>query len=234
MSRKIIIAIDGYSSCGKSTLAKDLAKELGYVYVDSGAMYRAVTLYCIDNHIIQDGNLHAESLKFAMHDIQVGFRYDPLHNENITLLNGKDVEKEIRSMEVSRFVSQVSALKYVREAMVHLQRQIGKEKGIVMDGRDIGTVVFPKAELKIFLVAKPEIRAKRRFDELKSKGYEVSIKEIVENINHRDQYDTSRAESPLRKALDAIELDNSFLNPGQQLERVLSIARKKIADGVQN
>ncbi|MFB6342818.1 (d)CMP kinase [Saccharicrinis sp. FJH62] len=232
MSKRIIIAIDGYSSCGKSTLAKDLAKELGYVYVDTGAMYRAVTYYCLENHIIQDDNVHAESLKFAMHDIQVGFRYDPLHNENITLLNGKDVEKEIRSMEVSKYVSQVSALKFVREEMVQLQRQIGKEKGIVMDGRDIGTVVFPKAELKIFLVAKPEIRAKRRFDELKSKDYDVSFKEILENINHRDQYDTSRKESPLRKALDAIELDNSMLNQSQQLDKVLSIARKRIADGI--
>ena len=228
MSKRIIIAVDGYSSCGKSTLAKGLAKELGYVYVDTGAMYRAVTLYCLENHIIQDDNLHEESLKFAMHDIQIGFRYDPLLNSNVTLLNGKDVEDKIRTMKVSQFVSQVSALKFVREDMVHLQRQIGKEKGVVMDGRDIGTVVFPKAELKIFLIAKPEIRAKRRFDELNAKGYDVSFEEILENINHRDNYDTSRKESPLRKALDAIELDNSFINQSQQLDKVLTLARKKI------
>lgn len=234
MSRKIIVAIDGFSSCGKSTLAKDLARELSYIYVDTGAMYRAVTLYCLQNGLINDGQVDVDGLKAAMKDIEVGFRFDPKWNGNVTTLNGEDVEEEIRSMAVSGFVSPVSALKFVREAMVDIQRSLGTERGIVMDGRDIGTVVFPDAELKIYLIASPDIRAQRRYDELKAKGQDVSYADILENVTGRDYYDMNRKESPLRKADDAIELDNSHINQEQQLQKVLILAKEIIKNGLQN
>lgn len=228
MSKKIIIAIDGFSSCGKSTLAKDLARKLSYVYVDTGAMYRAITLYCLQNNLIVNGEVNVEGLEQAMPKIDVSFRFDPKRNGNATLLNNCDVEDEIRTMEVSSYVSPVSAIKFVRDAMVLIQRKLGDKRGIVMDGRDIGTVVFPQAELKIYLIASAQIRAQRRYDELKAKGQEVSFNEILENVTGRDAYDMSRKESPLRKADDAIELDNSNINQDEQLALVLKMALEKI------
>jgi cytidylate kinase len=211
--KKITIAIDGFSSCGKSTMAKDLAREVGYIYIDSGAMYRAVTLYSIENGIFNGDVIDTEKLKEAIRDIRITFRPRP-----DTYLNGVNVENKIRTMGVSSKVSPISALDFVREAMVAQQQAMGKEKGIVMDGRDIGTTVFPDAELKIFVTATPEIRAQRRFDELKAKGQEGSFEEILENVKQRDYIDQHREVSPLRKADDALLLDNSNLSIEQQKE----------------
>ena len=215
--RKITIAIDGFSSCGKSTMAKDLAKEIGYIYIDSGAMYRAVTLYCLENSLFNsDGSVNSEELEKHINDISVSFC---LNNETLkpeTFLNGVNVESKIRTMDVSSRVSLVAALGFVREALVKLQQEMGKSKGIVMDGRDIGTVVFPDAELKIFVTASAEIRAKRRYDELMAKGQEVSFDEILKNVEERDRIDQTRAVSPLRKADDAIVLDNSNMTVEEQ------------------
>ena len=216
--KKIIIAIDGFSSCGKSTMAKSLARELGYIYIDSGAMYRAVTLYAIRNNWIPDGKPNVYAIISGIESINITFRFDPVTEKNTTFMNGENIEEEIRRLEVSENVSPVSTIKEVRQAMVKLQQQMGANKGIVMDGRDIGTVVFPQAELKIFMTADPEIRAQRRFLELSSKGQTVSMEEIRQNINQRDYIDQNREESPLRKAGDAIVLDNSFLTPDQQLQ----------------
>ena len=208
-NNKIVIAIDGFSSCGKSTMAKGLAKRIGYIYIDSGAMYRAVTLYCI-NHNLIDGNLIDEnSLKKQMQNIHIEFKINTLSGRPETWLNGKNVEQEIRSMQVSNLVSPVSALKFVRTAMTAQQQALGKTKGIVMDGRDIGTTVFPHAELKIFVTASAETRAKRRLDELKAKGENISYQEVLKNVQERDYIDQNRSESPLKKADDAILLDNS-------------------------
>ncbi len=230
MNKKIIIAIDGYSSCGKSTMAKDLAKKLGYIYVDTGAMYRAVTLYCIKNGIIVNRQLDEEKLRAEINKISVGFVYNPVRNRNETVLNGVNIEDEIRGMKVSNWVSQVSAVAEVRKAMVEQQRLMGKDKGIVMDGRDIGTVVFPNAELKIFMTAMPEIRAQRRYDELSVKKEDIHFDEVLENIKSRDNYDMNRKESPLRKGDDAIELDNSFITPKEQLEWVLARVAEIVAE----
>lgn len=227
-NKKIIIAIDGYSSCGKSTLAKDLARELSYVYVDTGAMYRAITLFCIQNNLIDNGIINEQELKKQIKDIEVTFRFDPKRGGNVTVLNGNDVEDEIRNMEVSNLVSPVSALKFVREELVKLQRKMGAERGIVMDGRDIGTVVFPDAELKLFVVASAEVRAQRRYDELKAKGVEVSMDDILKNVTQRDDIDSNRKESPLRRADDAILLDNTFINQEQQLAKVLQFVKNII------
>jgi len=216
--KKIVIAIDGYSSCGKSTLAKSLARKLGYMYIDSGAMYRAVTLYALRKNWINNGEPDTHAIVSGIDQINITFRFDPETEQNTTYLNGENVEEEIRQLEVSQNVSPVSTIKEVRQAMVKLQQQMGKEKGIVMDGRDIGTVVFPNAELKIFMTADPEIRAMRRFRELESKGLEVSMDEIRRNIGQRDHIDQNRTESPLRKADDAIVLDNSYLTPEEQLQ----------------
>ncbi len=217
MMKKITIAIDGFSSCGKSTMAKDLAKEIGYIYIDSGAMYRAVTLYCLENSLFNsDGSVNSEELEKHINDISVSFC---LNNETLkpeTFLNGVNVESKIRTMDVSSRVSLVAALGFVREALVKLQQEMGKSKGIVMDGRDIGTVVFPDAELKIFVTASAEIRAKRRYDELMAKGQEVSFDEILKNVEERDRIDQTRAVSPLRKADDAIVLDNSNMTVEEQ------------------
>ena len=212
--KKITIAIDGFSSCGKSTMAKDLAREVGYIYIDSGAMYRAVTLYSIENGIFNGDVIDTEKLK----DIRITFRPNPETGRPDTYLNGVNVENKIRTMGVSSKVSPISALDFVREAMVAQQQAMGKEKGIVMDGRDIGTTVFPDAELKIFVTATPEIRAQRRFDELKAKGQEGSFEEILENVKQRDYIDQHREVSPLRKADDALLLDNSNLSIEQQKE----------------
>ena len=216
--KKITIAIDGFSSCGKSTMAKDLAREVGYIYIDSGAMYRAVTLYSIENGIFDGDVIDTEKLKKAIKDIQISFRPNPETGRPDTYLDGVNVENKIRTMGVSSKVSPISALDFVREAMVAQQQAMGKEKGIVMDGRDIGTTVFPDAELKIFVTATPEIRAQRRFDELKAKGQEGSFEEILENVKQRDYIDQHREVSPLRKADDALLLDNSNLSIEQQKE----------------
>jgi len=219
---QITIAIDGHSSCGKSTLAKALAKKLGYVYVDSGAMYRAVTLYFIQNEVdIKD----EEAVKLALLDIDISFKN--LNGKNTTFLNEVNVEDRIRSMEVSDFVSPVATLSIVRRIVVKQQRDLGKEKGIVMDGRDIGTVVFKDAELKIFLTASPNVRTQRRYDELIAKGQQVSKKEVRENLLRRDHIDSTRADSPLRKADDAIEIDNSDLTEVDQLKKALALVKAK-------
>lgn len=227
--KKIIIAIDGFSSCGKSTMAKDLAKEIGYIYIDSGAMYRAVTLYCIKNDIFKPDGIDTELLKKQIDQIHVTFQLDPLTNHPQTYLNGKNVEKEIRTMEVSSKVSPISAIDFVRKALVAQQQEMGKAKGIVMDGRDIGTTVFPNAELKIFVTASPEIRAQRRYDELIAKGQTVHYDEILINVKERDYIDQNRSVSPLRKADDAILLDNSNLTIEQQKEWLSEQYKKAIA-----
>ena len=214
--KKITIAIDGYSSCGKSTMAKDLAREIGYIYIDSGAMYRAVTLYCIEKELFTEKGILVEKLKKDINDIRISFFLNPEDQRPMTCLNGKIVEDRIRNMEVSSRVSQVAALGFVREALVKQQQEMGKNKGIVMDGRDIGTAVFPEAELKIFVTASAEIRAQRRYDELKAKGQEASFEEILANVKERDHIDMTREVSPLRQAEDAIPLDNSHLSIEQQ------------------
>lgn len=216
--KKITIAIDGFSSCGKSTMAKDLAREIGYIYIDSGAMYRAVTLYSIENGIFKGDTINTEELKKRMNDIHISFRIDPETGRPNTYLNGVNVENKIRTMEVSSKVSPISTLDFVRSAMVQQQQAMGNEKGIVMDGRDIGTTVFPNAELKIFVTATPEIRAQRRYDELKAKGQKASFDEILENVKQRDYIDQHREVSPLRKADDALLLDNTELTIQQQKE----------------
>ena len=214
--KKITIAIDGYSSCGKSTMAKDLAREVGYIYIDSGAMYRTVTLYCLENQLFTEEGIDTTKLEAALPDIHISFQLNPDTQRPMTFLNGENVEDRIRTMEVSSHVSPVAALPFVREALVKQQQDMGKEKGIVMDGRDIGTAVFPKAELKIFVVASAEIRAQRRYDELKAKGQEASYDEILANVKERDYIDQNREVSPLRQADDAILLDNSNLTIGEQ------------------
>ena len=219
--KKIIVAIDGYSSCGKSTLAKSLARELGYTYIDSGAMYRVVTLYALRNNLIKEGRPEVKGILEALDSISITFSFDRGLERNTTYLNGENVEEEIRRLEVSENVSPVSTIRDVRVAMVRLQQEMGLNKGIVMDGRDIGTVVFPDAELKIFMTADPGIRAQRRYSELMLKGVSVSMDEIRENISSRDHIDQTRKESPLRKAEDAIVLDNSYLTPDQQLQWAL-------------
>ncbi len=217
--KKIIIAIDGFSSCGKSTMAKDLAKEIGYIYIDSGAMYRAVTLYCLEHNLFNaDGSIRESELKSRMKDIRITFRLNPETQLPMTFLNGTNVEERIRTLEVSSHVSPVAALGFVRQAMVEQQQAMGKEKGIVMDGRDIGTAVFPQAELKIFVTASARIRAQRRYDELKAKGQDVSFEDILKNVEERDRIDQTREISPLRKADDAILLDNSRMTVNEQKE----------------
>lgn len=214
--KKITIAIDGHSSCGKSTMAKDLAREVGYVYVDTGAMYRCVTLYALRHGLFTDEGIQEEALRKAMPEIQITFRFNAEKGRPDTYLNGELVEDLIRSMEVSNHVSPIATLGFVREAMVAQQQQMGKDKGVVMDGRDIGTVVFPDAELKIFVTASAEVRAQRRYDELKDKGMEADYEEILKNVQERDYIDSHRAVSPLRKADDAIELDNSHMTIAEQ------------------
>jgi len=219
---KIIIAIDGHSSCGKSTVAKEIARKLNYIFIDSGAMYRAVTLYCLRHNLINNGIVNIPELRASLGKIKVSFRFNIETNHNDTWLNGENVEQEIRLLTVSQNVSPVAAVAEVRHLLVALQQEMGKSKGIVMDGRDIGTVVFPDAELKIFMTALPDVRAKRRFDELTGKGEKVSYEEIRANIIERDRYDETRQESPLRMAENAIVLDNSYMTREEQLDWVLS------------
>lgn len=214
---QMIIAVDGYSSSGKSTFAKAIAKKLGYLYIDSGAMYRAVTLYSLQNGIIEDHNIDQKKLSRNLDRIKIEFRFNKQTRRNDTYLNGKNVEEGIRGIRVSDHVSDISKIKFVREKMVEFQQEMGKDKGIVMDGRDIGTVVFPDAELKIFMTAGVEIRAERRYKELIEKGLSVSFEQVRENIVKRDRIDENRKESPLRKAEDAIVLDNSHMTPDEQM-----------------
>lgn len=216
-----IIAIDGYSSCGKSTLAKELARELGFVYIDSGAMYRAVTLYFIRHGIALD---NTEAIGVALDAIQLDFV--PNGTQTRILLNGEDVSEAIREMHVSNQVSEVSAIKAVRQAMVAQQQQLGKKRNIVMDGRDIGTTVFPDADLKVFMTADPKVRAERRYLELREKGEEVTLEEVFENLAHRDYIDTTREESPLVRAGDAVVLDNTQLTREEQLQFVKGLVRQ--------
>ena len=215
--KKIIIAIDGFSSCGKSTMAKALARNIGYLYFDSGAMYRAVALYCMQNGLINDTKIDIETLRGKMQDIQITFEADPDTKNSLTFLNGVNVEHEIRSLEVSRLVSQVAALDFVREEMVDRQREMGKAKGIVMDGRDIGTTVFPNAEMKIFVTASAEVRAQRRYDELTARGDNANFQEILDNVLQRDHIDQTREVSPLKQAEDALLLDNSNMTREEQM-----------------
>ncbi len=215
---KLTIAIDGYSSTGKSSFAKAIAKRLGYIYVDTGAMYRAVTLYCIDGGLIgDDGFPDVGEVIRRLPEVKIAFRYNNELGKSETMLNGVNVEAAIRGIDVSQHVSAVSAIPEVRKQMVELQQAMGRHGGIVMDGRDIGTVVFPDAELKIFMTADPKVRAMRRFKELEAKGESVSFAEIEDHIRHRDYEDSHRATSPLRKAEDAVVLDNSNMTPEEQL-----------------
>lgn len=220
---KITIAIDGYSSTGKSTLAKQIAKHLGYVYVDTGAMYRAVTLFAMENGYIGDGYFDKETLVAGLPFIKLQFIFNPDLGFGEMYLNGRNVETEIRSIAVSSFVSQVAEVSEVRAKLVEQQQAMGKEKGIVMDGRDIGTVVFPNAELKIFMTASPHTRAQRRFDELKAKGQPGTFEQVFKNVVDRDHIDTHRDDSPLRKADDAIEIDNSDLTREEQFSKVIAL-----------
>lgn len=220
--KKITIAIDGYSSCGKSTMAKDLARSIGYVYIDTGAMYRAVTLYAMRHGIIHSGSIDADKLQAEMGNINISFKLNTETGMPDTYLNGELVEREIRTLEVSNNVSPIATLAFVRAAMVCQQQAMGKEKGIVMDGRDIGTTVFPDAELKIFVTASPEVRAQRRYDELKGKGMPAEYNDILANVKERDYIDSHREVSPLRQAEDAIVLDNSHMTIPEQKEWLLT------------
>ena len=224
--KKIIVAIDGYSSCGKSTMAKTLARKIGYTYIDSGAMYRAVTLFALENGIITGSDVDAPGLEKRLNEIKITFSTDKETGSNITELNGKDVERRIRTLEVSSHVSAIAALPFIRTFLTAQQRSLGEKKGIVMDGRDIGTTVFPDAELKIFVTASAEVRARRRYDELQAKGERASYEEIIENVKQRDYIDTHREVSPLTQAPDAVVLDNSFMTLEQQDEWLMEQYRK--------
>ena len=229
MQKKIVIAIDGHSSCGKSTMAKKLAKDLGYIYVDTGAMYRTVTLYALRHQLFEaDGSVKAEELKQQMGQIEVSFALNPESGLPEALLNGENVEREIRGMEVSSHVSPIAALPFVREAMVDQQRRMGEAKGIVMDGRDIGTTVFPQAELKVFVTASAEVRARRRYDELQAKGMPADYEDILKNVQERDYIDSHREVSPLRQADDALLLDNSHLTREEQQQWLMEKAQTVI------
>lgn len=214
--KKIVIAIDGFSSCGKSTMAKSLARNVGYLYFDSGAMYRAVALFCIEEGLVNGNSIDTEVLRNRMDEIKITFEADPVTKNSITFLNGRNVEKEIRSLQVSRIVSPVAAIDFVRTNLIEQQREMGKAKGIVMDGRDIGTTVFPDAEMKIFVTASAEVRAQRRYDEIIARGDEADYNEILENVQQRDHIDQTREVSPLRKAEDALLLDNSNMTREEQ------------------
>ena len=227
--KKITIAIDGFSSCGKSTMAKDLAKKLGYVYVDTGAMYRAVTLYAMRNGLFNaDGSVKTADLERQMNKINITFKLNKTAERPDTYLNNELVENDIRTLEVSNHVSQIAAVPFVREAMVAQQQRMGKDKGVVMDGRDIGTTVFPEAELKVFVTASAEVKAQRRYDELKEKGMPADFNDILKNVQERDYIDSHREVSPLRKAPDAIELDNSHMTIAEQSAWLMELVKQKI------
>lgn len=229
MESQIIIAIDGFSSTGKSTVAKQLAKHLKYVYVDTGAMYRAVALYALQNGCIKEGKVIEELLVCNLQNIQITFQYNSVLEFSEVYLNAVNVETEIRGMEVSSYVSKVASISAVRKKLVTLQKEMGVSKGVVMDGRDIGTIVFPEAELKLFMTASANTRAQRRYDELKEKGNQnVSFKQVYDNVVERDHIDTTRKDSPLVMAKDAVEIDNSNLSREEQFEMILSLVNKQI------
>lgn len=225
--KKIIIAIDGYSSSGKSTMARDLARRIGYVYVDSGAMYRAVTLYALRHGMVADGKVDEAALIAALPEIGISFQPAGEDGVQHTLLNGEDVEREIRTMEVSNLVSPVAVIPEVRHRLVALQREFGEQRGIVMDGRDIGTTVFPDAEMKVFVDASPEVRAQRRVKELKEKGEDVDFEAVLANVKERDYIDSHRKESPLTKAEDAVVLDNDNMTIPQQMDWLLDLYNER-------
>lgn len=224
--KKIIVAVDGFSSCGKSTMAKELARETGYIYVDTGAMYRAVSLFCIRKGLMNDSEMNEEAIASELVNMQLEFKTNESGKSEI-YLNGENVESSIRTLEVANGASRVSTLGAVRRELVRQQQIMGNKKGIVMDGRDIGTVVFPQAELKIFLTASPEIRAQRRLDEMKAKGESVDYESVLANVKERDERDVNRTESPLRKADDAIQIDNSNLTPTEQQEILRTLFAEK-------
>ena len=222
--KRINIAIDGFSSCGKSTLAKELAKHLGYTYIDSGAMYRATTLFALNNGYVRKGILDEPVFIDNLDQIDIAFEHDPDTGKSMTLLNGKNVESRIRGIEVSRQVSVVARIPAVREKLVRIQQELGKKHGVVMDGRDIGTVVFPEAQLKIYMTASPEVRAKRRYDELKMNDLGISLESVMANIQSRDEIDSTRQKNPLRQAEDALVIDNSDMSQAEQLAKALAMA----------
>jgi len=227
MKNKLTIAVDGFSSCGKSTIAKKIAAQMGYVFIDTGAMYRAVTLYAIDNGIIADGILDQQQLIERLDDIEISFRYNKHRGAADIYVNGDLAEGRIRTIEVSNYVSEVSSIGEVRRKLVAMQQQMGRDGGVVLDGRDIGTVVFPNAEIKIFMTADPMVRAQRRYKELQAKGDNATLEEVYQNVVARDEADQSRAISPLRKADDAIVLDNSYMTVEEQMEFFLKLYQQQ-------
>lgn len=227
---RIIIAVDGFSSCGKSTFAKSIAARLGYIFIDTGAMYRAVTLYALEHGAIESGIVDEERVKALLSDISIAFRFNPQRGASDIYVNGDLVEGKIRTIEVSNCVSAVSSIREVREKLVAMQQEMGGRKGVVMDGRDIGTVVFPDAEIKLFMTADPKIRARRRYDELTAKGDRVSLDEIERSVVARDKADMSRAISPLRKADDAVVLDNSYMTVDEQMVWFLHLLEERCAE----
>ena len=228
--KKITIAIDGYSSCGKSTLAQQLAKGLTYEYIDTGAMFRAVALYCLNKGLVLENGEEVYRVKDFLNEIDITFKTNQKTNQSVTLLNGVNVEEEIRTLKISRLVTKISGIKEVRTKLAELQIEMGKNKSVVMDGRDIGTVIFPDAELKLFMTGDTDIRVKRRYDELKSKGHKVSREEVAENLKLRDHDDTTRKESPLLRAKDAVVIDNTNLSRNDQLKMVLALAEQRIEE----
>ncbi len=227
---KITIAIDGFSSTGKSTVAKQLAKALGYIYVDTGAMYRAVTFYAMDKGLINESDFNVEALIYQLPKISISFKFNEALGFAEVYLNGKNIEKKIRTLEVSSFVSKVAAISEVRQKLVEQQQKMGQDKGVVMDGRDIGTVVFPDAELKLFMTASAETRAKRRYQELLERGEQVSYEDVLANVQERDHIDSTREDSPLTKAKDAIEIDNSYMTLDEQFNKIFQLANMTIED----
>ncbi len=230
MQKKITIAIDGFSSCGKSTLAKQLAKKLDYIYVDTGAMFRAVALYCLNNGLVNESAEEVYKIKDFVDDMKIGFVYNAEKKSSEITLDGKNIENEIRNLTIGKIVTKISGIKEVRAKLAKIQIEIGKNKGVVMDGRDIGTVIFPDAELKLFMTADTEVRIKRRYNELIAKGQKVTLNEVRENLQLRDHDDTHRKESPLKRAEDAIVLDNTNLTINDQLIMIEALAKQRIAD----
>lgn len=227
---KITVAIDGYSSCGKSTLAKELARKLGYEYIDTGAMFRAVALFCLDRGLLSESGEKIYRIKDFLDEINIAFKTNQKTNESVVLLNGINVEDRIRTIQISNLVTKISGIKEVRTKLAALQIEMGKSKGVVMDGRDIGTVIFPDAELKLFMTGETAVRVKRRYDELKSKGEKVTIEDVEQNLKLRDHDDTTRKESPLVRAKDAVVVDNTNLSRNDQLQMVLALAKQRIEE----